>query len=133
MRRASAAQTSKKLVLLKPRLQTNPQEHEGHPTDRQFQPRNRFTLAHPVRFLMFKTAGGGRGPEREKVGLAVNVSAGGICLLLAEPLALRQVVKVSIPTPLPDVHVHTLAEVRWRRHLRSDPMDIYSVGMKFLL
>ena len=49
------------------------------------------------------------------------------------PLALRQVVKVSIPTPLPDVHVHTLAEVRWRRHLRSDPMDIYSVGMKFLL
>ncbi len=71
--------------------------------------------------------------RQEQRGVGVNLSSRGLCLLLEKPPALGQVFKIWVPTPLPGLDTPTLAQVRWKRHLRSKPVDIYSVGVEFLL
>ena len=133
MRRVVSAQRHTKLVLLKPQSHHKPRDIRKPQASEPYLRRQRFALGLPVRFQPLEGPACTPGTDTERVGLASTLSAGGICLLVHEPPPLRQVAKISVPTPIPEVHVQTLAEVRWQRHLRSDPLNIYSVGMKFLL
>jgi hypothetical protein len=66
-------------------------------------------------------------------GLTVNVSSGGLCLLIDRALPVREVLRVHMPTPLQLVQTPTLAEVRWLRALPFVTNGLYVVGLKFLL
>ena len=66
-------------------------------------------------------------------GLTINVSNGGLCLLMDRAFPVREVLKVHMPTPLQFVQTPTLAEVRWQRALPFVSNGLYVVGLKFLL
>ncbi len=66
-------------------------------------------------------------------GLTINVSNGGLCLLMDRAFPVREVLKVHMPTPLQLVQTPTLAEVRWLRALPFSSNGLYVVGLKFLL
>lgn len=66
-------------------------------------------------------------------GLTINVSSGGLCLLVDRALPLREVLRVHMPTPIQLVQTPTLAEVRWLRALPFKSNGTYVVGLKFLL
>ena len=71
--------------------------------------------------------------DREGVALSMNLSSGGILLVMSEAPALQQVLKVCVPTPITGVETPTLAEVRWSRQLSLGvPTPLYLVGLKFL-
>jgi hypothetical protein len=66
-------------------------------------------------------------------GLTINVSNGGLCLLMDRAFPVREVLKVHMPTPLQPDQTPTLAEVRWLRALPFQSNGVYVVGLKFLL
>lgn len=71
--------------------------------------------------------------EREGVGLSMNLSSGGILLVMSEAPDVEQVLKVCVPTPITGVETPTLAEVRWARELSVGAQStLYLVGLKFL-
>ena len=118
-------------VLLKTSSRTNGPTARKRKEHRAAQ--NRAVLMCPIRFQPLGSGRPTRGAPQQQTALGVNLSSQGLCLLLEQPPPVGQVVKVWMPTPLPDVHTPTLAQVRWKRHLRAKPMHIYSVGMAFLL
>ena len=66
--------------------------------------------------------------------LAVNISSKGMLLLMDQPPALKQELRVQVPTPLAMVKTPTRAEVRWTREIRMDRAETrYFVGVRFLL
>ena len=71
-------------------------------------------------------------PRRGKA-LSLNISSGGMLLLMEQPPTVEQVVKIKVPTPLALAETPTLAEVRW---VRPAPFptdaDVSFVGLKFL-
>jgi hypothetical protein len=67
-------------------------------------------------------------------GLSVNVSSGGMLLLMDHQPKVNQAMKVHVPTPVNAAKTPTLAEVRWMRKLPFHTFDgIYLVGLKFML
>ena len=118
-------------VLLKTSARTGHQSATKRQEHRAVQYRP--PLMRPIRFQPLGARRVRRSDHQEQTGLAVNISARGLCLLLEKPPALGQVFKVWVPTPLPGLDTPTLAQVRWKRHLRSTPRHIYSVGVEFLL
>ena len=71
--------------------------------------------------------------EREGVALSMNLSSGGILLVMSEAPDVEQVLKVCVPTPITGVETPTLAEVRWARELSGGAQStLYLVGLKFL-
>jgi hypothetical protein len=67
-------------------------------------------------------------------GLSVNVSSGGMLLIMDHQPKVNQVLKIHVPTPVNMAKTPTLAEVRWTRKVPYQTFpDIYFVGLKFLL
>jgi hypothetical protein len=67
--------------------------------------------------------------------LSVNISSGGMLILMDQAPAIEQVMKVHVPTPITAAETPTLAEVRWTRKLpfgRIDDPGSYFVGLKFM-
>ena len=67
--------------------------------------------------------------------LSVNISSGGMLILMDQAPAVEQVMKVYVPTPINAAETPTLAEVRWTRRLPFGTPDIegaYFVGLKFM-
>jgi hypothetical protein len=67
--------------------------------------------------------------------LSLNISSGGMLVLMDHAPEVEQVLKVLVPTPTSSAGTPTLAEVRWTRKLpfgnsRND--GPYFVGLKFL-
>ena len=64
----------------------------------------------------------------------VNISSKGMLLLMDQPPALKQELRVQVPTPLTMVQTPARAEVRWTRKIRMDRDESrYFVGVRFLL
>ncbi len=71
---------------------------------------------------------------RQGKGLSLNVSSGGMLLMMDHQPKVNQVLKIHVPTPVTMAKTPTLAEVRWTRKLPFQTLDaIYFVGLKFLL
>ena len=67
--------------------------------------------------------------------LSVNISSGGMLVLMDQIPAIEQVMKVYVPTPISVAETPTLAEVRWTRKLpfgRNNGAGPYFVGLKFI-
>lgn len=75
-------------------------------------------------------------PIQRGKALTLNLSTGGMLVLMDRAPAIEQVLKVKVPTPLGTVETPTLSEVRWSRQVpfgRSRGKGAYLVGLKFLL
>jgi hypothetical protein len=67
--------------------------------------------------------------------LSLNISGGGMLVLMDQAPAIEQVMKVYVPTPITAAETPTLAEVRWTRKLpfgKSNGNGAYFVGLKFM-
>ena len=67
--------------------------------------------------------------------LSVNISSGGMLLLMEQAPGVEQVLKVHVPTPSSMAETPTLAEVRWTRKIpfgRQSGNGLYFVGLKFM-
>jgi len=71
---------------------------------------------------------------RQGKGLSINVSSGGMLLMMDHQPKVNQVLRIHVPTPVTMAKTPTLAEVRWTRKLPFQTLDaIYFVGLQFLL
>jgi hypothetical protein len=67
--------------------------------------------------------------------LSLNISSGGMLVLMDQAPDIEQVLKVYVPTPISVADTPTLAEVRWTRKLpfgRTNGSGAYFVGLKFM-
>ena len=79
-------------------------------------------------------------PENERYesqqgrALSLNVSSGGILLLIDIALDVQQVLKIFVPSVLDIAQTPTLGEVRWTRPVPFDMTDrLFFAGLKFVL
>ena len=71
--------------------------------------------------------------ERRGHALSLNMSSGGMLVLMDFVPSVERVLKVKVPTPLALVETPTLAEVRWVRKIPFDDQNGPAlVGLKFL-
>ena len=74
----------------------------------------------------------GRGGQRGKA-LSLNMSSGGLFVLMEGAPALDRVFRVHVPTPVAQAKTLTLAEVWWVRKVRYAVRNsLHFVGLKFL-
>lgn len=67
--------------------------------------------------------------------LSVNISSGGMLLLMERAPAVEQVLKIHVPTPSSLAETPTLAEVRWTRKIPFGSQNgngLHLVGLKFM-
>ena len=67
--------------------------------------------------------------------LSLNISSGGMLILMDQAPDIEQVLKIYVPTPITIAETPTLAEVRWTRKLpigNSSSHFTYFVGLKFM-
>jgi hypothetical protein len=67
--------------------------------------------------------------------LSLNISSGGMLVLMDHAPHVEQVLKVYVPTPISVAETPTLAEVRWTRKLpfgKPNGNGAYFVGLKFM-
>ena len=67
--------------------------------------------------------------------LSLNISSGGMLLLMDQVPEIDQVMKVYVPTPITMADTPTLAEVRWTRRLpfgKTNGNGAFFVGLKFM-
>jgi hypothetical protein len=67
--------------------------------------------------------------------LSLNISSGGMLVLMDQAPQVQQVLKVYVPTPITIAETPTLAEVRWTRKLpfgKTNGSGPYFVGLKFM-
>ena len=72
--------------------------------------------------------------EKGGTALSMNVSAGGMLVIMNGAPPTQHVLKVRVPTPIKGIETPTLAEVRWSRKLPFPaPHSLYLVGLKFIV
>ena len=71
--------------------------------------------------------------SRQGKALTLNISSGGMLLVMDHAPDLLQLLKVHVPIPIQKTHIPTLAEVAWTRPLPMGPQDLHFVGLKFVL
>ncbi|MGH7256048.1 MAG: PilZ domain-containing protein [Nitrospirales bacterium] len=99
--------------------------------------RDRFPLLRPVPYetttRVTQEGPSGAVPSETGMALSVNVSSGGMCLLMNRRPSVKQVLRVQVPMPVNLAQTPTLAEVRWVRQPPFSQDGVYLVGLKFLL
>ena len=95
----------------------------------------RVPLLRPVPFEMTTQVDDPSNLAGSGKALSLNISSGGMLVLMEYAPEVEQVLKVLVPTPTNLAGTPTLAEVRWTRKLpfgsaRND--GAYFVGLKFL-
>ncbi len=74
------------------------------------------------------------GLEEQGKALSLNISSGGMLLLMERAPEVDQVLRVSVPTAVSHADIPTLAEVRWVREVPfPEHPGLYFVGVKFIL
>jgi hypothetical protein len=71
--------------------------------------------------------------SRRGKALTLNVSSGGMLLIMDYAPEVLQLLKVNVPASLEMVNIPTLAEVAWTRPLPLSPHNAHFVGVKFVL
>jgi len=71
---------------------------------------------------------------REGAGYSINLSMGGMLLLLHEKVDRQQVFEIQVPSEMKREESTKLGEVRWTRLITVDSCaNMYLVGIRFLL
>jgi len=95
----------------------------------------RVALLRPVPFEMTTQVDGPSDSVKSGKALSLNISSGGMLVLMDHAPEVEQVLKVLVPTPISLAGTPTLAEVRWTRRLpfgRQNGQGTYFVGLKFI-
>ena len=96
--------------------------------------RNRFPLMRPVSYeLSAALSEAEAGRSLLGTGLSINVSSGGMCLLMDWAPDIQDVLRVHVPMLATLAKTPTLAEVCWKRPLPLSQNGLYFVGLKFVL
>ena len=72
---------------------------------------------------------------QSRQALSLNISSGGMLVLMDQSPEVAQVLKISVPTPILLAGTPTLAEVRWTKRVplaKSTAAGIYFVGLRFM-
>ena len=112
-------------------------QHEWEwPMSTTFQKHNeRAALLRPIPYEMTAPMDNRPVSAHQGKALSVNISNGGMLLVMDQAPAIEQVMKVYVPTPISAAETPTLAEVRWTRKLpfgNNDGAGSYLVGLKFV-
>ena len=101
-----------------------------------FQKHNeRVALLRPIPYEMTISADDLSTSSHQGKALSVNISSGGMLVLMDQAPAIEQVMKIYVPTPISLAETPTLAEVRWSRKLpfgKPNGNGAYFVGLKFM-
>ena len=95
----------------------------------------RVALLRPILYEMTAPVGDQSIQSSQGKALSVNISRGGMLLLMDQAPNIEQVLKVYVPTPITLTDTPTLAEVRWTRKVpfnRTKENESHFVGLKFL-
>lgn len=114
-------------------------------TMNSLQHRDRFMMLQPIPYeLTTAFEENEEDDEAEKIGqtatsaengkaLLINISSGGVLLLMDHAPPTDTVLKIHVPTPITHTRTPTLAEVRWVREVPYMLQNsLYFVGMKFI-
>lgn len=95
----------------------------------------RAALLRPITYEMNLPEVGNGNLVKGGKALSLNISSGGMLILMDQAPDIEQVLKVYVPTPITIAETPTLAEVRWIRKLpigSSNSHVTYFVGLKFM-
>ena len=95
----------------------------------------RATLLRPLPYEMTTQEETPYAPSHGGQMLSLNISNGGMLVLMDQAPAIEQVMRVYVPTPVNKTEIPTLAEVRWTKKLpfgKSNGEGAYFVGLKFI-
>ena len=95
----------------------------------------RAALMRPIVYEMTTSVGVPALSARSGKVLSLNISSGGMLVLMDQSPEIGQVLKVHVPTPILQTETPTLAEVRWTRRLPFEQPtgdEAYFVGLKFM-
>ena len=104
-------------------------------TDFQKHHIERVALLRPIPYEMTTPVDDSPVSAHQGKALSVNISSGGMLILMDQAPAIEQVMKVYVPTPITAAETPTLAEVRWTRKLpfgQNNGAGPYFVGLKFM-
>ena len=95
-------------------------------------------IFYEVTSLISHDGGNGDDPDdlvgQHEKALSLNISSGGMLLLMERPPRIERAVRVHVPSPVGGASTPTLAEVRWIRNVPFGPHSGLSlVGLRFLL
>lgn len=97
--------------------------------------RERVALLRPIPYEVTAPVEGRGDSVGEGKALSLNISSGGMLVLMEQAPDIEQVLKVFVPTPVTVAETPTLAEVRWVRKLpfgKTNGSGAYFVGLKFI-
>lgn len=95
----------------------------------------RVALLRPIPYEMTSPVERDSAAPSDGRALSLNISSGGMLLLMDKAPEVEQVLKVYVPTPITAAETPTLAEVRWSRALpfgQNNGAGPYFVGLKFM-
>ena len=101
--------------------------HESHS--------ERAALLRPILYETTASVEGSDVSASSGKALSLNISSGGMLVLMEQAPQVEQVLKVYVPTPIAIAETPTLAEVRWTRKLpfgNSNGNGAHFVGLKFM-
>lgn len=104
-------------------------------TDCQENHSERVALLRPIPYEMTTPVDSPSVTARGGKALSLNISSGGMLVLMDQAPDVEQVLKVYVPTPITVAETPTLAEVRWTRKLpfgKPNDNGAYFVGLKFM-
>lgn len=110
-------------------------EWEWPMTDSQEDHSERAALLRPILYEMTSPIEGPTASTQSGKALSLNISSGGMLVLMDQAPDVEQVLKVYVPTPITIAETPTLAEVRWTRNLpfgKSNGNGASFVGLKFM-
>jgi hypothetical protein len=110
-------------------------EWEWPMTESQNGHSERAALLRPIPYEMPISAGVPAVSARCGKVLSLNISSGGMLVLMDQSPEIGQVLRVLVPTPILETETPTLAEVRWTRKLPFEQPhgnEAYFVGLKFM-
>jgi hypothetical protein len=110
-------------------------EWEWPMTDSQKSHNERAALLRPILYEMTTPIEDPAASTHSGQALSLNISSGGMLVLMEQDPAIEQVMKVYVPTPISLAETPTLAEVRWTRRLpfgNANGNGAYFVGLKFM-
>lgn len=96
---------------------------------------DRAVLLRPILYEMTAPEAGNGNLVIGGKALSLNISSGGMLVLMDQAPDIKQVLKIHVPTPITIAETPTLAEVRWTRKLPmgdSSSRVTYFVGLKFM-
>ena len=120
---------------LQRRREVTQTEWEWPMTDSQKSHSERAALLRPIVYEMTTPVEASATSSHSGKALSLNISSGGMLILMDQVPAIEQVMKVYVPTPVSAAETPTLAEVRWTRRLPFGTTNgnvAYFVGLKFM-